>query len=146
LREAREQAIPSSMAKIAGGAFVAAIAGAVVWALIAYYGKYELGILASGIGALVGVAVAFLANKNVNQTHQIISVVFGLFGVIAGKYITFYLIKQEIEKELGELGEFAKAIMSSISFGDMFEAYDILWIALAAVAAWTIPTRFSNNG
>ncbi len=137
--EQQQQMEPAPLGKIIAGAIVAAAAGAIVWALIAYYGEYELGILASGIGALVGITVAYLAKKNVEQQHQIIAVIFGLLGVIAGKYLSFYLIVQKAEAELGQ------DLFGYVKFSDMFEAIDILWIVLAAAAAWSIPKKYAER-
>ncbi|TVY04555.1 hypothetical protein [Cohnella terricola] len=142
-REPEQETRSLPMGVIIVGAVAAALVGAVVWALIAYYGNYELGILASAIGALVGFVVAFLSRKNVTPLHQIIAVIFGLLGVLAGKYITYYLVKQDVEEYLQQLG--LSDAGSIISFSDMFKMYDVLWIALAAVAAWTIPQRFSQR-
>jgi hypothetical protein len=127
------------LGKIIVGALAAAAAGAIVWALIAYYGNYELGILASGIGALVGFTVAYLAKKNVEQQHQIIAVIFGLLGVIAGKYLSFYLFVKKAEDELGQ------NLFGYVKFSDSFDATDILWIVLAAAAAWTIPKKYAER-
>jgi hypothetical protein len=136
---AQNQIETASQGKIIGGALAAALVGAVVWALIAFYGEFELGILAMGVGALVGITIAYLAKRNVEQSHQIISVIFGLAGVIAGKYFTYYLMVQDFEQEMG-----INISVTGFKFNDMFEAIDILWIALAAYAAWTFPKRFSN--
>lgn len=136
----QQQVGQASLGAIIGGALGASILGAVVWALIAFYGEFELGILAMGVGALVGITIAFLAKRNVNQTHQVISVIFGLAGVIAGKYLTYYLIVREFEAETG----FSITEVGGLSFSDMFEAIDILWIVLAAAAAWSIPKKYSN--
>jgi hypothetical protein len=127
------------ISKIIVGALAAAAAGAIVWALIAYYGNYELGILASGIGALVGITVAYLAKKNVEQQHQIIAVIFGLLGVIAGKYLSFYLVVKKAKDELG------LDLFGYVKFSDTFAAMDILWIVLAAAAAWTIPKKYAER-
>jgi len=142
-REPQQETRSLPMGVIIAGAVVAALVGAVVWALIAYYGNYELGILASAIGALVGFVVAYLSRGNVTQLHQTIAVVFGLLGVLAGKYITYYLLKQDLDEQLQLLGITDAGF--AFSFSDMFEAYDILWVALAVVAAWTIPQRFAGR-
>ncbi|MCD9021219.1 hypothetical protein [Cohnella silvisoli] len=135
----QQQIEPVSLGKIIIGALVSAAAGAIVWALIAYYGDYELGILASGIGALVGITVAYLAKKNVEQQHQTIAVIFGLLGVIAGKYLSFYLIVKKAENELGQ------DLFGYVKFTDTFQAIDILWIVLAAAAAWSIPKKYAER-
>ncbi len=134
-----QQQTQTSIGKIIAGGFAASLVGAVVWALISFYGEYELGILASGIGALVGVAVAYIAKNNVEQTHQVVAVIFGLFGVIAGKYIAYYLMVKQLENEMG------LDMQGLVSFSDMFEAIDILWIVLAAVAAWSIPQKMAGR-
>jgi drug/metabolite transporter (DMT)-like permease len=142
----QQNTAPASNVLILGGALVAAVVGAVVWALIAYYGEYELGILASAIGALVGFVVAFLAKKNVTAAHQIIAVVFALVGVLGGKYLTYYLVKKDIDEQLSLLGaDLPAGFEIDFHFKDMFELYDVLWIALAVVAAWTIPKRYSQS-
>jgi phosphate/sulfate permease len=137
--EQQQQVEPVPLGKIIVGALAAAAAGAVVWALIAYYANYELGILASGIGALVGITVAYLVKKNVEQQHQIIAVIFGLLGVIAGKYLSFYLFVKKAEDELGQ------DLFGQVKFSDSFQAIDILWIVLAAAAAWSFPKRYTNR-
>jgi steroid 5-alpha reductase family enzyme len=133
------QVEPASLGIIIIGAIAAAAIGAVVWALIVYYGNYEIGILASGIGALVGITVAYLAKKNVEQQHQIVAVIFGLLGVIAGKYLSFYLFVKKAEDELGQ------DLLGYVKFSDTFQAIDILWIVLAVAAAWTIPKKYAER-
>ncbi|WEK55677.1 MAG: hypothetical protein P0Y55_06420 [Candidatus Cohnella colombiensis] len=127
------------MGKVVIGAAAAAVVGAVAWGLISFYSERELGILAWGIGALVGFAVAFMAKKDLIQNHLILSVVFGIGGVIAGKYIHYTMLINDLEKKLGI------SLAGETSFTDMFEGYDILWIALAAYTAWTIPKRMAGR-
>lgn len=120
-------------------AAVAALVGAVAWGLITFYSDTEIGVLAWAIGGLVGLAVAFSAKSRLAQNHLIISVAFALAGVIGGKYLDYYLSVKEIEDELGV------SLDGVVSFGDMFGGYDILWIALAVITAWTLPTRMSGR-
>jgi hypothetical protein len=138
-QQQQPQVKPASLGIIIIGAIAAAAVGAVVWALIVYYGNYEIGILASGIGALVGITVAFLAKKNVEQQQQIVAVIFGLLGVLAGKYLSFYLFVKKAEAELGQ------DLLGYVNFSDTFKAIDILWIVLAVAAAWTIPKRYAER-
>lgn len=77
---------PSMMlAVIVGG--VAALAGAIVWALVAYYANLEIGYLAWGIGALVG--LAFLKfYKPGGTVAGILAVALALGGITVGKFLT----------------------------------------------------------
>lgn len=127
------------MGKVAALAAVAALVGAIAWGLITFYSNTEIGVLAWAIGGLVGLGVAFAAKSQLAQNHLVVSVAFALAGVIGGKYLDFYLSVKEIEDELGI------SLDGAVSFGDAFGGYDILWIALAAITAWTLPKRMSGR-
>ncbi|MFC5531733.1 hypothetical protein [Cohnella yongneupensis] len=123
------------MTRVVIAAIAAALIGAVAWGYISYESNKELGLLAWAIGALVGYAVAFMAKSSLRQNHLVISVICALGGVIGGKYLDYYLIVRDIEKEFGI------SLDGELSFTDMFGGYDILWIAFAVVTAWTLPSR-----
>jgi hypothetical protein len=123
------------MGKVVISAIVAALIGAVAWGLITYYSNTEVGLVAWAIGGLVGLAVAYMAKSQLEQGHLIISVLCSVAGVIGGKYLDYYLEVKDIEKELGV------SLNGEVSFTDMFGGYDILWIALAVITAWTLPRR-----
>jgi fucose permease len=137
--EGYEQPEKASMGKVILAALAASVIGAIVWAAITYYANYELGLIAWGIGALVGAAVAYIAKNRVEQSHQVIAVIFGLAGVLAGKYLSYYLIVKKVEDETGI------SLDGVSTFSDMFEAIDILWIVLAGYIAWTMPKRMVNR-
>ena len=121
--------------RVVAAAIVAALVGAVGWGLISFYSESELGIVAWAIGGLVGVAVAYAAKGQLAQNHLVIAAVLALGGVIGGKYLDYYLVVRDFEKEYGF------SLDGAVSFSDMFGGYDILWIALAVITAWTLPNR-----
>lgn len=127
------------MSKVVISAILAGIIGAVAWGLISFYSEREIGYVAWGIGALVGFAVANFAKSALTQNHLVVSVICALGGVIGGKYLDYYLIVRDLEKELGA------SLDGLVSFRDMFGGYDILWIALAVITAWTLPQRMSGR-
>jgi hypothetical protein len=55
------------------------------------------------------------------------------------KYLSFYLFVKKAEDELGQ------DLLGYVKFSDTFQAIDILWIVLAAAAAWTIPKKYAER-
>ena len=81
---------------------IAAIAGAVVWAAIAYCGNVEIGYLAWGIGLLVGLAVSF-GSKSGGIGAAAIAVVLTILSLVGGKYATVQLlVSNEFDIEIPE--------------------------------------------
>jgi mannose/fructose/N-acetylgalactosamine-specific phosphotransferase system component IID len=120
----------------------AAIVGGVVWGLIVKISDYEVGIVAWGIGFLVGTAVVFATRGAKSQQLQIIAVVCALVGVLLGKYLSFAFSVQEEAEALG----FSIGLVSSEMFrifrenlDDVFGLFDLLWIGLAVFTAWRVP-------
>lgn len=128
------------------GAGVAALVGGIVWGVIAIVTDYELGFIATGIGLLTGYATAGLARAK-GLTLQLIAVGAALAGIVIGKYLTFFSVLREY---VGTEHGLAAADTVSVfdpevvlvffqSLGEILTAYDLLWVALAVLAAWRIP-------
>ena len=73
------------------GGSIGGLIGAIVWAAIGYAG-YEVGIVAWGIGFLVGFGVRAAASETVGWLPGILAVLIALGSVVAGKYITVHLL------------------------------------------------------
>lgn len=117
------------------GALVAAILGAILWTVIGVSTNHEVGYVALGVGALTGFAVKRLANGRTTRAHQIIAVIFSIIGVLLGKYFLFaYAINDGFD---GMFDSFVFEMFQQMS-GDIFDALDILFLALAVVPAWRI--------
>lgn len=63
----------------------AALIGAVIWAVVTVTTKYQIGIVAVGIGALVGFA---LRKGNGGKAFGILGAVLALFGCVLGNYFS----------------------------------------------------------
>jgi hypothetical protein len=132
----REEPRPLALALLAG--LVAAIVGGVVWGYVVKLSDYEVGIVAWGIGLLVGVAVAIVSRAR-GPVLQAIAVVCALAGILLGKYLSYALIAQEELDAVGvDIGLFSSDMWSFFrdDLDFVFGWFDLLWIGLAVYTAW----------
>ena len=123
-------------------ALLAALIGGAVWMIIAILTDYELGFIAWGIGGLAGYAVILAARNKIRVEHQVIAVIASLLGIVLGKYfILGYYFDESIS------GIFNADVFSVFleNFIDFFGGVDIIFVLLAVVTAWQIPTKFSTK-
>jgi hypothetical protein len=129
------------------GGLIAALLGGGVWAGIAIMTDYEIGIIAWAIGGACGFGVVALAGGRKGLPLQLVAVATSVFGILVGKYFTFYyFLKEVLMAELGEEGVAELTVMSTNvivyfaqSLGEMVSGYDALWVLLAVITAWRIP-------
>ncbi|MGF7048178.1 hypothetical protein J2T13_002685 [Paenibacillus sp. DS2015] len=122
------------------GALLAAIIGGALWALIAVLTEYEIGLVAWAIGGLAGYAVSILANRHTSSIHQIIAVIASLIGILLGKYFMFsYFMNDSFE---GMFSSYTVQFFQE-NFTELFAAMDILFVVLAVVTAWQLPSKMS---
>jgi hypothetical protein len=132
----REEPRPLGLALLAG--LAAAAVGGVVWGYVVKLSDYEVGIVAWGIGLLVGVAVAGVSRAR-GPLLQAIAVVCALAGILLGKYLSFALIAQEDLESVGiDIGLFSSDMWSFFreDLDFVFGWFDLLWIGLAVYTAW----------
>jgi len=130
------------------GGLVGALVGGGVWALVGILTEREVGYVALLVGALAGGGVVVLARKR-GVPFQVIAVACALIGLIIGKYLLYYHFnRKEFVDTLGSDAWAATgwSLTSSdmIQFflddlGSILQAIDLLFIALAVLAAWGIP-------
>ena len=132
-----------SLPLAAAAGLVAAIAGGVVWGLIVKWSEYEIGIVAWGIGFLVGAAVVAAGRGRKGPALQAVAVVCALVGILLGKYLGYAFAVQEQLEELSaalgvEVGLFSAEMWSAFreDLGSVFGLFDVLWIGLALYTAW----------
>ena len=117
----------------------AAVLGGLAWGLIVKWTEYETGILALGIGILTAFAVSRAAGGRRGPELQAVAVGTALLGILTGKYLSFAFVTQEVERAFGtELGLFSGEMFRLFrdALHDVFGLYDLLWVGLAATAAW----------
>ena len=94
-------------------AFIGAAIGAAVWGAIGYYTEFEFGIIAWGIGALVGLLVT-VASKQESVFYGVLAVAFAISGIMAGKLLA---VNWSTDKELRiaetQMRDFAEIIAQS---------------------------------
>lgn len=112
------------LALIGGG--VAASIGGVAWIGIAIATGYEFGILAWGIGGLVGFGVLLSSRDHiVGDLTGIIAGIIALLAVTLPKMLLYMLI-------------LAAGAGGQVGFGDIFSPLDALWIFLACTTAYKV--------
>src|SRR5574341_272086 len=148
MKKARAEQFEASIvvpALLGGG--LAAVVGGSIWALIVIATGYEIGFVAWGIGILAGLGVVLFSKGQRGVPLQIIAVITSVFGVVIGKYVTFfYFLRKAVEGKFGaeaasNLSLFSEKAVDSFSqnIGSMLSPFDILWVVLAVMTAWRIP-------
>jgi hypothetical protein len=120
----------------------AAIVGGIAWGLIVRWSDYEIGFAAWGIGFIVGTAVVIGAQQQRGLPLQLIAVVLALAGIVIGKYLAFVWIGQDELDKLGvDIPVFSTDTMRLFwnLKGDIWGGWDLLWVGLAVVTAFSIP-------
>ncbi|UCC71566.1 MAG: hypothetical protein JSV86_14410 [Gemmatimonadota bacterium] len=136
----------SLLPAIVGGG-LAAVAGGLIWGLIAVTTGYEIGWIAWGVGLLAGWGVLMFARGRKGLPLQLVAVTSAALGIFIGKYFTFYsALKMYVAEEYGAEAVTQMSMLSpgvvqifGESVGAMMSGFDALWIILAVGTAWGVP-------
>ncbi|MCA9077605.1 MAG: hypothetical protein KDA93_21445 [Planctomycetaceae bacterium] len=122
----QEQTVFVSVIFALMGGSVAAVIGGVAWIGIVIATGYEFGILAWGIGGLVGFGVLLSSRDHiVGDVTGIIAGMTAILAVTAPKLLLYLVVM-------------AAGAGGQIGFGDIFTPLDALWIFLAGVTAYRV--------
>ena len=113
------------------GGFIAALAGASVWAIITAITEYQIGFMAIGVGFLVGYAVRYMG-QGVDQVYGYIGGGLSLVGCLLGNVLTACIFYAEAESI--PFMDVVGALDFSIAFEilvDTFSFMDILFYGIA---------------
>ena len=146
-KEAAGTQTGSLMPALLGG-LVAAVIGGSIWGAIAVWtGGYEVGYVAWAVGLICGFGVVMLSGGKRGSKFQMIAVGASMLGILIGKYVIVHnIVTTVITQKQG--AEAARAIsmfsMEMVAFfGKNIESvasgFDMVWIALAVITAWSIP-------
>ncbi|MDX1682875.1 MAG: hypothetical protein R3336_07140 [Phycisphaeraceae bacterium] len=80
------------MAKSIIFAVVAGLAGALGWGMITYFTNYEIGLIAWGIGLLVGFAAMLGAGDSANQMTGGMAALIAIVSIVGGKYLAVEML------------------------------------------------------
>ncbi|WP_186729015.1 hypothetical protein [Sphingomonas panacisoli] len=120
---------------------VAAIAGAVLWAVVVYVSGYALGLMAIAVGAMVGYAVR-AAGKGVDQKFGILGAVCAALGWALGTLLADIAMLAKLEnlsfaETIGRLG-----MDGSVSlFMAAADVMDILFLGIAMYEGYKFALR-----
>ncbi len=125
------------------GGLIASIVAALLWAVITYATKYQIGFMAIGVGFLVGYAVNYLG-KGMTTTFGIVGAVFSLFGCILGNILTTI-----IAASLQEGVPFSSILMAFLTnptivaeiLKETFSPIDLLFYAIAVYQGYRVSFR-----
>lgn len=137
---------PVAVPNVAGGVLVAglaAAAGAVAWYLVVTLTGYQIGYLAIGVGALVGLGAKVGAGRVGSRSLQAVSVALAAAAMIAAEYFVarFFAVEFLATQGVGDvplllpLGDAVAVVQQSVSADPLTLAF---W-AIALVAAWRLP-------
>jgi hypothetical protein len=125
----------------AAAGIAAGIVGGIVWGLIVKLSDYEVGVVAWGIGFIVGTAVLWAAGRRKGLPLQLVAVVGALLGILVGKYLAFAWVIQDIAADEGaSVGLFSGEMRGLFrdALGDVFGWFDLLWVGFAVFTAWRL--------
>lgn len=124
-----------------GLAVLAAVAGAVVWAMLTVATDYKIGFAAVGIGLLVGKAVELKGGGD--PRLPVPAAVVALLGCLLGDLLTdAHFLSVAVHVPLGEL---LRKLVTAPSvavdlFREGFEAFDLVFYAIAAYEGFRFAT------
>jgi hypothetical protein len=145
--EAQAPSVGSLAPAVLGGV-LAALVGGTAWAVAVVVSGYEIGFAAIGIGALSGYAVVLMSKGGRGTLFQVIAALSSVLGVAVGKYVYyFYYLKEAVTEQYGlevaaNVRLFSVGVLESfiMDAGSFLGGFDILWVALAVITAWKIPS------
>lgn len=115
---------------------IAAVIGAVIWALITVATNYQIGWMAVGVGFLVGYAIRFFG-KGVDQIFGISGAVIALLGCVAGNFLTVIIVvaQQEHMEVTAVLSRLTPGIIADL-LKETFQPMDLLFYGIAVYEAY----------
>ena len=117
---------------VLGGAG-AAVVGAVIWAVITAVTHYQLGIMAIGVGFLVGFAVRILG-RGITPTFGVIGAVLSLVGCAIGNFLASAAFYAEQEKI--SVFDVLKAVDFQTALDVMVQTFDPVDAVFYAIAVY----------
>jgi len=127
------------LAIIAG--LLAAVLGAVIWAGFTVVTKYQVGIIAIGVGLLVAFSIRF-AGKGLSVKFQILGALLSLLGCAAGNFLTIcYYIAQNEGMGFFEVLTLINPAAIPELMTSTFSAMDVVFYGIAVYEGYRLSTR-----
>jgi hypothetical protein len=132
LRRKAEQSMPLALA----AGVVAALVGAVIWAIVTDMTGYQIGVMAVGVGFLVGYAVRVLG-KGIERPFQYVGAACALLGSVLGNYFaTAGIAAQQVHVDIFTLITRIPLDKAAMLMQESFQPMDLLFYAIAVYAGY----------
>jgi len=121
------------------GACVAGAMGAAIWAAIAYFAHIEIGWIAIGVGALVGLGALIGARGDGNLWVGCVAAVIAVGSILAGKYAVVSIVYEE---EVGSIASDAASMVVDEDWilQDIVDEIAYEWIQSGRPVIWPDPS------
>jgi hypothetical protein len=140
---------PGVFAVAAAAGLLAGLVGGAVWAAVVEITHINVGILAALIGVAVGKAIHFVSGKSRGVALQWLSAILAVIGVAGGDFmIACWEIVKALHKDGAEATPQIVLRVLQDNARMLFSPMDLVWIAIAAYAAWRLckPANISIAG
>ncbi|MHB1278752.1 MAG: hypothetical protein ACYC1Q_10170 [Bacteroidia bacterium] len=121
------------------------IIGGLVWALITVTTEYQIGYMAVGIGALVGLGIRY-AGRGIDPVYSYLGAGFALFGCLLGNFLSVIGFLSE------ELGITWMAVLNAVDFSLLIDfmaesssPIDLLFYGIAVYEGFRFAPRVFEN-
>lgn len=126
-RRKAEQSMPLALA----AGVVAALAGAVIWAVVTDMTGYQIGWMAVGVGFLVGFGVQYLG-KGIERPFQYVGAACALLGCVLGNYFAMVgLAAQDVHVDVFTMISRIPLDKAGMVMQASFQPMDLLFYAIA---------------
>ncbi|MDQ3813315.1 MAG: tetratricopeptide repeat protein [Armatimonadota bacterium] len=121
--------------------FLAAIVGAFIWDKITYYTNWQIGIVAIGVGFLVGTAVSIGAGGKGAVSLQILGGLLAGFGILLGQAL---IIKDVVTAQSSQISGMSPIVVFIVSVmmvprSIMSDPLTLVFIAFGVWEGWSLP-------
>lgn len=121
--------------------FLAAIIGAFIWDKITYYTNYQIGLVAVGVGFLVGMAVSIGAGGKGAVILQILGGLLAGFGILLGQALIIKDVATAQSAQVSGMSPIVVFIVSVVMLPRyiMSDPLTLLFIAIGVWEGWSLP-------
>jgi hypothetical protein len=112
----------------------AALAGGLVWGLVAKFLKMELGILAVGVGWIVSGAMRSASKGRRGRPMQVLGIALAIVGIVFGKIMALALLASELKPLDQAIPIVIRVLLMKPTA--LFEAFDLLWMFIAIMGPY----------
>lgn len=148
-----EEFLSKPVLRIIGAGLLVAFIGGLIWSLITIVTGYEIGFVATGLGTAAGIIVTRYGEGCNMSIIRLVAIGSSILGIFVGKFTAFYYIFVQTFREtlMAEGLSEVEASFFSPSLGmvfktfiqnlpELFGVFGLIWVILAIVAAWRLPS------